>query len=69
MPNSPHQTAKVLVKTGDWNVICAVRDKVKMEEQAKALDFPKGSYTIKEVDLKSLSSVKKFCDDLTRPIG
>jgi hypothetical protein len=38
------QTAKVLVKTGDWNVICAVRDKAKMEAMAQALDFPKGRW-------------------------
>mmetsp|Transcript_36283 Transcript_36283/g.80753 ORF Transcript_36283/g.80753 Transcript_36283/m.80753 type:complete len:471 (-) Transcript_36283:1012-2424(-) len=60
-------TAKVLVKTGDWNVICAVRDRAKMERMAKALEFPPGSYTIKEVDLRSLSSVRKFCAELTKP--
>lgn len=62
-------TAKVLVKTGDWNVICAVRDKAKMEAMAQALDFPKGSYSIREVDLRSLDSVRKFCASLTSPIG
>ncbi|KAG1664779.1 hypothetical protein FOA52_013631 [Chlamydomonas sp. UWO 241] len=62
-------TAKVLVKTGDWNVICAVRDKKKMEKMAQALEFPKGSYTIEEVDLKSLKSVRNLCNRLTAPIG
>ncbi len=62
-------TAKVLVKTGDWNVICAVRDKAKMEAMAEALEFPKGTYSIREVDLKSLASVRKFCAGLTSPIG
>ena len=40
-----------------------------MEAMAEALEFPKGSYTIREVDLKSLSSVRKFCAGLTSPIG
>ncbi|GAX83426.1 hypothetical protein CEUSTIGMA_g10851.t1 [Chlamydomonas eustigma] len=62
-------TAKVLVKTGDWNVICAVRDKAKMEAMAQALEFPKGSYSIREVDLRSLTSVRKFCAGLTSPLG
>jgi len=62
-------TAKVLVKTGDWNVICCVRDKAKMERMAAALEFPKGTYSIREVDLRSLSSVRKLCKDLTAPIG
>ena len=60
-------TAKVLVKTGDWNVICAVRDKAKMEKMAQALEFPQGSYSIREVDLKSLDSVRKLCRSLTAP--
>ncbi len=60
-------TAKVLVKTGDWNVICAVRDKAKMERMAESLGFPKDSYTVKEVDLRSLDSVRKFCADVTKP--
>lgn len=122
----------MLVKTGDWNVICAVRDKAKMQRQAEALGFPKGrcvlleiarkqghapcmggahlgifgismrqpttqcqlavqcscscptsfglmlalhhfsvlcSYEIREVDLRSLDSVRKFCNSLTSPIG
>mmetsp|Transcript_18536 Transcript_18536/g.55329 ORF Transcript_18536/g.55329 Transcript_18536/m.55329 type:complete len:474 (-) Transcript_18536:760-2181(-) len=62
-------TAKVLTKTGDWNVICCVRDRTKMERVAQALEFPKGSYTIEEVDLRSLTSVKKLCSKLTSPIG
>lgn len=62
------QTAKVLVKTGDWNVICAVRDKAKMQMMADALDFPKGSYTIKEVDLRSLDNVRKFVEDVKRRV-
>lgn len=121
------------MKTGDWNVICAVRDKAKMQRQAEALGFPKGrcvlleisrkqghahawavpilvfqespcvstrrnasllcsahvhalrlavsclpctaslscacSYEIREVDLRSLDSVRKFCNSLTSPIG
>eukprot|EP00955_Chlamydomonas_euryale_P033863 349641-Chlamydomonas_euryale.AAC.18 len=65
----PVQTAKVLTKTGDWNVICCVRDRTKMERVAQALEFPKGSYTIEEVDLRSLTSVKKLCSKLTSPIG
>ena len=40
-----------------------------MEAMAQALEFPKGSYTIREVDLKSLTSVRKFCSGLTSPIG
>eukprot|EP00798_Chlamydomonas_sp_ICE-L_P017888 gene17888-24280_t len=53
-------TAKVLTKTGDWNVVCVVRDMAKMERQAKALGFPEGSYTIKQCDLRSLTAVKKL---------
>jgi short-subunit dehydrogenase len=55
------------VKSGDWNVICVVRDKKKMERQAKALGFPEGSYTVKECDLKSLTAVRKLRDDLQKP--
>lgn len=57
-------TAKVLVKSGDWKVVCAVRDRNKMERQAKALGFPSDSYSVMEVDLKSLDSVRSFCDQV-----
>ena len=50
-------------------MLLAVRDKAKMEAMAEALEFPKGSYTIREVDLRSLTSVRNFCKGLTSPIG
>jgi hypothetical protein len=50
-------------------LLLAVRDKAKMEAMAEALEFPKGSYTIREVDLRSLTSVRNFCKGLTSPIG
>lgn len=40
------------MKTGDWNVICAVRDKAKMQRQAEALGFPKGRCVLLEISRK-----------------
>ena len=57
-------TAKALVKTGDWNVVCAVRDRAKMERQAARLGFPEDSFSVMEVDLKSLDSVRTFCESV-----
>ena len=57
-------TAKVLVKTGDWRVICVVRNPDKMKQQAEALEFPEGSYDVVQCDLNSLDAVNKLCDGL-----
>jgi len=54
--------AKALVKRG-WHVIMACRDLEKSEKAAESLAIPKDSYTIMELDLASLGSVRRFVNN------
>jgi len=57
-------TARALLRTGEYHVVGAVRDLVKMETVAEMEEFDMSSFTAMECDLCSFASVKKFCDDL-----
>lgn len=51
--------AKALIDRG-WYVVMACRNLEKAQRAAELLDFPPYSYTIMEIDLASLSSVRNF---------
>lgn len=51
--------AKALIDRG-WHVIMACRNLTKAGEAAQSLNFPQGSYSIKQIDLGSLDSVRRF---------
>ena len=48
------------VDRGDYHVIMAVRNVAKAEEAAKELGFDKDKYTVMELELGDLSSVRNF---------
>ena len=52
--------AKALAKTGEWYVVMACRDLAKAEKAAQEVEMPKDNYTVMQLDLASLESVKKF---------
>lgn len=52
--------AKTLVERGDTHVVMACRDVAKGENAARSLKFSPGSYTVLELDLSSLDSVRRF---------
>jgi protochlorophyllide reductase len=54
--------AKALINRG-WHVVMACRDLAKMEQAANSLELPKQSYTILQVDLASLESVRNFVNN------
>jgi len=54
--------AKALINRG-WHVVMACRDLAKMEQAANSLEIPKQSYTILQVDLASLESVRNFVNN------
>jgi protochlorophyllide reductase len=54
--------AKALINRG-WHVVMACRDLAKMEQAANGLEIPKQSYTILQVDLASLESVRNFVNN------
>ena len=58
------QTAKHLVRTGRYHVICAVRDVEKMYAVAEDEEFDPNCFSVHELDLNSFASVRKFADDL-----
>lgn len=58
------ETARELLKKGDYYLVCACRDVEKMEKIAKSNSFPEDSYTVKKLDLSSFQSVKEFVGDL-----
>lgn len=66
------ETAKTLLKRGDYYVICAVRDVEKMKAIAAKENFDESSYSILELDLASFDSTRKFVTKLqslkSRPI-
>ena len=57
-------TARALLRTGEYHVVGAVRDLVKMETVAEMEEFDMSSFTAMECDLCSFASVKKFCNEL-----
>ncbi|PAX49851.1 protochlorophyllide reductase [Brunnivagina elsteri] len=52
-------TAKALAKKG-WHVVMACRDVRKAGEAAQAVGMPQGSYSIMQIDLGDLESVRRF---------
>ncbi len=54
--------AKALINRG-WHIVMACRDLAKMEQVANSLEIPKQSYTILQVDLASLESVRNFVNN------
>ena len=53
-------TTKALVDRGDYHVVMAVRNVAKAEEAARDLGFPADAYTIMELELGDLKSVRAF---------
>merc|ERR1719424_1562664 len=67
-------TAKAFHEQGNYFVICAVRDPVKMDAVAKQVGIPKSSYIAMKLELASLKSVKDFVENVrlflpARPIN
>uniref|UniRef100_A0A7S2ZAP6 protochlorophyllide reductase n=1 Tax=Rhodosorus marinus TaxID=101924 RepID=A0A7S2ZAP6_9RHOD len=56
--------AKELSRSGEWNVIMAVRNPEKAAKVAEEYDLDKGSYKIMDLELGSLESVRKFVKTL-----
>jgi protochlorophyllide reductase len=52
-------TAKALAKKG-WHVVMACRDVRKAGDAAQAVGIPQGSYSIMQIDLGDLESVRRF---------
>jgi protochlorophyllide reductase len=52
-------TAKALAKKG-WHVVMACRDVRKAGDAAQAVGIPQGSYSIMQLDLGDLESVRRF---------
>ena len=55
--------AKALASRGDWHVIMACRDLEKSQKAAESLEIPEDRYTIMEIDLASLGSVRRFVNN------
>ncbi|NCJ08312.1 protochlorophyllide reductase [Synechococcales cyanobacterium C] len=55
--------AKALADRG-WHVVMACRNVGKAGEAAQAIGMPEGSYSIKQVDLGSLESVRRFAGEI-----
>ena len=58
------ETARSLIESGDYFVVCAVRDTEKMAEVASDMGFEESSYSIMELDLGSYASTKNFAKNL-----
>lgn len=58
------ETARVLAESGEYFVICAVRDPAKMKAVAAEMGMKEGNYAILELNLASLASVRKFVFNL-----
>jgi len=54
--------AKSLCQKG-WHVVMACRDPLKTEQAAGRMEIPKQNYTIMEIDLASLESVRNFVNN------
>jgi protochlorophyllide reductase len=57
------QAAKALVDKGNWHVIMACRDLIKAEKAAQSVGIPTNSYTLMQIDLGSLESVRQFVNN------
>eukprot|EP00596_Hydrurales_sp_CCMP1899_P005611 CAMPEP_0119040424 /NCGR_PEP_ID=MMETSP1177-20130426/10342_1 /TAXON_ID=2985 /ORGANISM="Ochromonas sp, Strain CCMP1899" /LENGTH=415 /DNA_ID=CAMNT_0007005455 /DNA_START=169 /DNA_END=1416 /DNA_ORIENTATION=- len=57
-------TTKWLLETGNWHIICAVRDIDKMNVVAEVEGFDMKSLTIMQLDLASFQSVRDFSANL-----
>lgn len=55
--------ANALAKTGQWDVIMACRNREKTENAAKSLGMPQENYSIMDLDLASLDSVRQFVNN------
>ena len=58
------ETARSLIESGEYFVVCACRDVNKMENVASSLNFDKSAYKVMELDLGSYESTKKFVKTL-----
>lgn len=52
--------AKELTKNGAYHVVMAVRNPAKAEKNAEEVGLPKNAYTVMELDLSKLDSVRDF---------
>jgi len=57
------QAAKALADKGNWHVIMACRDLIKAEKAAQSVGMPTNSYTLMQIDLGSLESVRQFVNN------
>lgn len=65
IPRPPHkgiglEAAKTLASSGEWHVIMAVRSFAKAELAAKSAGMDPSAYTVMDLDLASLTSVRMF---------
>lgn len=58
------ETARSLIESGEYFVICACRNVEKMEGVAEDMGFDPTSYKVMELDLGSYDSTKKFAKNL-----
>ncbi len=64
-------TAKALVDKG-WHVVMACRDLRKAGEAAQSVGLPQGSFTLMQIDLGDLNSVRRFVREFSasgRPLN
>ncbi|NEO87835.1 MAG: protochlorophyllide reductase [Spirulina sp. SIO3F2] len=64
--------AKALAARGDWHVVMACRNLEKAKNAAESVGMSSANYTLVELDLASLASVRKFVSDfrsLNRPLS
>jgi protochlorophyllide reductase len=54
------QAARVLCESGSWHVVMACRNLEKAEHAARALEMLPDDYTLLQLDLASLESVRRF---------
>lgn len=54
------QAARSLAQRGQWDVVMACRDLEKAQKAAQSVGIPQDSYTLMEIDLASLESVRQF---------
>lgn len=60
------KTALALLRTGEYHVVGAVRDLIKMEAVAEIDGFDMSSFTPMECELNSFESVRNFCRELEK---
>ena len=57
------QAARALAERPDWHVIMACRNLTKMVKATQDLKIPADKYTMMQLDLASLASVRQFVAD------